>query len=138
MYIPEKVQLSTQILLSPPDDLRFPLLNITYFSAASFPLAFAPLIAKGFGWPKIGFGVEGVNERVGKWLVDLLGSGSEDGVGEGLGKVMEMKAEEKRIRGWVFMDYYDSEEIVVPLLVEGNFRGRKNGEEGWSHSDAMS
>lgn len=46
------------------------MLNITYFSAASFPLAFPPTIAKGFGWPKWGFGVEGVNGRVGKWLLD--------------------------------------------------------------------
>jgi 1-phosphatidylinositol phosphodiesterase len=124
--IPEKTQLSTQVLISPPNDLPFQLLNITYFSAASFPLAFPPLVAKGFGWPKIGLGLEGVNERVGKWLVDLLGSEEEEQEKGG-----KLKTEEKRVRGWAFMDYYDSEEAVVPLLVEGNFRGRQSGEEGW-------
>lgn len=123
LSIPEKTELATQILLPPPNNPPFPVLNITYFSAASFPLAFPPTIAKGFGWPKWGFGVEGVNGRVGKWLLDQLS-------GDGEGK---QGSEDVRIRGWVFMDYYVEPEdgAVVPLLVECNYRGRKKGEEGW-------
>lgn len=38
-----------------------------------------------------------------------------------------------RVRGWVFMDYYDEpvKDILCPLLVEFNFLGRTSGEEGW-------
>ena len=91
------------------------MLNISFFSAASFPLAFPPTIARGFGWPKWGLGVEGVNGRLGKWLLDRF---AQDG-------------ERARIRGWAFMDYYAEPADVVPLLVECNFRGRISGEEGW-------
>jgi 1-phosphatidylinositol phosphodiesterase len=101
------------------------LLNIVFFSAASFPLALPPLIAKGFGWPKWGFGVEGVNERFGKWLVDVLGSEVDKDRDE-----VPVKGEEKRLQGWAMMDYYGSEESVVPLLVEGNFRGNNMFAEG--------
>jgi 1-phosphatidylinositol phosphodiesterase len=48
-------------------------------------------------------------------------------------EVEEEKADEPRIRGWAYMDFYEDpvESGVVPLLVECNFRGRKLGEEGW-------
>lgn len=38
-----------------------------------------------------------------------------------------------RLRGWTFMDFYEDpiKSSIVPLLVEGNFKGRKSGEEGW-------
>jgi 1-phosphatidylinositol phosphodiesterase len=75
LAIPEKVTLSTRILL-PPDDDTNPL-NITYLSAATFPLALPPIVAKGFGWPGV-FGVEGVNARVGKWLLALLAGESDE------------------------------------------------------------
>lgn len=43
------------------------------------------------------------------------------------------QAAEIRIRGWAFVDFYEDpvESGLVPLLVECNFRGRKEGEEGW-------
>lgn len=91
-----------------------PILSITYLSAASFPFAAPPVIAKGFGFPSVGFGFEGVNARAGRWLLDRLVDGcrEEDG---------------PRIRGWVFMDYFlePYEGGIVPLLVECNFRGRE-------------
>lgn len=115
LSIPEKTKLATDILLPPPVDPPTPSLAITFFSASSFPLAFPPTIARGFGWPKIGFGVEGVNARVARWLMNML-----------------EEKEEPRIRGWAFMDFYeDPERALVPLLVECNFRGRLEGEEGW-------
>jgi 1-phosphatidylinositol phosphodiesterase len=133
--IPEKVQLATANLLPPPDALQ-PVLPITYFSAASFPFAFPPTVAKGFGWPKWGLGVEGVNSKLGAWLLDKLGGSAAadasklDEVDE---KQREAIAEESRIRGWTFLDYFSEPEggDLVPLLVECNFRGRKPGEEGW-------
>ena len=101
-----------------------PILGITYFSAAFFPLALPPVIAKGFGWPAWGLGVEGVNSKLGAWLLDKL-AGRPD--------ADKSVLEEPRVRGWTFLDFYSEPEIgnLLPLLVECNFRGRKEGEEGW-------
>lgn len=119
LYIPEKTDLATKILLPPPVDPPTPSLAISFLSASSFPLAFPPTIARGFGWPKLGFGVEGVNARAAKWLMQTLGDGTQD-------------SKEPRIRGWVLMDFYeDPEKALVPLLIESNFRGRVKDEEGW-------
>ncbi|KAF9553828.1 PLC-like phosphodiesterase [Agrocybe pediades] len=139
--IPEKVRLATANLI-PPSDASQPILPITYFSAASFPLAFPPTVAKGFGWPKWGLGIEGVNSRLGAWLLDQLGGSQQSAVqiarsdgceDEKLRENKEAVAEEPRIRGWTFLDYYAEPEggDIVPLLVECNYRGRKSGQEGW-------
>ncbi|KAF9265821.1 PLC-like phosphodiesterase [Marasmius fiardii PR-910] len=139
LFIPEKVKLSTEILL-PPSDPR-PTLSIAFFSASSFPFASPPTIAQGFGWPKLGLGVEGVNSRVGKWLLDTLsncvtGNSSLDkrvhSRSSDESEKTHIQEEEPRVRGWALMDYYNNpEHALVPLLVECNFRGRKVGEEGW-------
>lgn len=144
LYIPEKVALATSILLPPQAPAPMPILSISFLSAASFPLALPPSVAQGFGWPKWGFGVEGVNSRVGKWLLDVLGGGcdvqrpsmykDEEGSGEKDRLVSGGAAgHEPRLRGWVFMDYFNHPENqgLVPLLVECNYRGRVAGEEGW-------
>ncbi|KAF8164017.1 PLC-like phosphodiesterase [Pholiota molesta] len=133
--IPEKVYLATKNLI-PPTDTKQPLLPITYFSAASFPLAFPPTIAQGFGWPKWGIGIEGVNSRLGAWLLDQLGGSIPASDTKAAQKDKEKAisvAEEPRIRGWTFLDYYSQPEDggIIPLLVECNYRGRKKGEEGW-------
>ncbi|KAK7449768.1 hypothetical protein VKT23_013243 [Stygiomarasmius scandens] len=137
LYIPEKVALATEVLLPPPkEDLR-PTLSLTYFSAASFPLATPPTIAQGFGWPKWGLGVEGVNSRVARWVLGVLGGELDSIVGrteEGRTEREKLKisGDEPRIRGWVMLDYYSNPgDGLVPLLIECNFRGRKEGEEGW-------
>ncbi|KIK54535.1 hypothetical protein GYMLUDRAFT_77051 [Collybiopsis luxurians FD-317 M1] len=135
LYIPEKVSLATEFLLPPPNDALRPTLSIVYTSAASFPLAAPKTVAQGFGWPKWGLGVEGVNSRVGKWLLDAL-SGSIDGENDRDIYVDEkresVQINEPRLRGWVLADFYDRpEHSLVDLLVECNFRGRKTGEEGW-------
>jgi 1-phosphatidylinositol phosphodiesterase len=131
LSIPEKFAISTRILLV-NENVPTPRLAITYLSASSFPFALPQTIARGIGWPKIGFGIEGVNEQVGRWLLSLLdgsppaptGKAERDGIREG--------DNEPRIRGWVLMDFYsEPEDSVVPLLVECNFRGRRAGEEGW-------
>ncbi|TFK25821.1 PLC-like phosphodiesterase [Coprinopsis marcescibilis] len=83
LEIPEKVSLSTAVLypnmhiplnfpISQPPDVvpPGPQLNITFLSAAGFPLALPPAIAKGFGWPAWHLGIEGVNSRVARWLIE--------------------------------------------------------------------
>jgi|SRR6267154_2782805 len=119
LSIPEKVALSTNILLA-SRDRPSPTLSISFLSASSIPLAFPPTIARGLGWPQWGVGFEGVNARVGRWLLDQFGECGE-------------KDEGPRIRGWALMDFYDEpiEQSIIPLFVECNFRGRRSGEEGW-------
>lgn len=150
LSIPEKVTLSTRILIppEPPYQPPFPILSISFLSAASFPLAAPSTIARGFGWPNWGFGVEGVNSRVAKWLLDKLSSIAnpaesqsqlpEDNVEKGSPSDEASIGNrgprvEPRVRGWVFMDFYTDpiENGIVPLLVECNYRGRRVGEEGW-------
>ncbi|THH21076.1 hypothetical protein EW146_g418 [Bondarzewia mesenterica] len=118
LSIPEKTQLSTSLLVPPSNDLSNPVLSITYFSASSFPFATPTVVSTGFGWPSFGFGVEGVNSRVGGWLLDALSGTSVDG---------KMNLEDgPRIRAWTLMDFFlePGDAGVVPLLVECNFRGR--------------
>ena len=86
---------------------------LTYFSASNIPWALPQWMA--LGCP----GVDGVNERVGKWLLDLLRDDTEG----------KEKGQQRRVRGWAFMDFCDSE--IVRFLVECNFRWRTHGEEGW-------
>lgn len=105
-----------------------PSLAIAFLSAASLPLALPPTVAKGFGWPKLGFGVEGVNSRFAQWLLNNLAG---DG-GSVTATEKSAVVEDPRIRGWALMDFYDDpESALTPLLVECNFRGRRTGEEGW-------
>ena len=144
LSIPEKVKLSTEILLPPPSPLDEHSLAITYFSASSIPLALPPVVAKGFGWPEWCLGVVGVNERVGTWLTDrLMGKQGVTSIQRRLSEETSSNDNESghdgggresaRLRGWAFIDFYEdpTESSLVPLLVEGNFKGRKWGEEGW-------
>ncbi|KXN82630.1 1-phosphatidylinositol phosphodiesterase [Leucoagaricus sp. SymC.cos] len=160
LSIPEKVALSTRILIPKvhPDDSNLsrrtphyssvytapipyqPPLAISFFSAASFPLSLPPVIARGFGWPKIGLGIEGVNSRVGRWLLGILGGDAPVDLKvkqrreldhEKDDRMISLEAPEPRIRGWVLLDYFDEPSGLVPLLVECNFRGRRPGDEGW-------
>jgi 1-phosphatidylinositol phosphodiesterase len=104
-------------LVTPNDGSMVPTLAISFFSATSFPLALPTTVARGFGWPRAGFGVEGVNSRFGLWLIDAL-SGKlygERGIITPCPKV----------KGWTFMDFFEDPEdcAVIPLLIECNFRG---------------
>ncbi|KAF8061643.1 PLC-like phosphodiesterase [Lyophyllum atratum] len=129
LAIPEKVSLAAQILLPPPNNPPMPTLSITFLSASSFPLAMPPTVAKGFGWPKLGFGIEGVNSRFAQWILNNLA-----GDGETVNPALDEKVlnEDLRIRGWALMDFYNEpESALTPLLVECNYRGRRKGEEGW-------
>ena len=85
--------------------------------------------------------MEGVNTKLGAWLIDKLAGGppvpgdadAEQGEQPSDSEKGSSQIEEPRIRGWTFLDYYSEPGVgnIVPLLVECNFRGRKEGEEGW-------
>ncbi|PCH38410.1 PLC-like phosphodiesterase [Wolfiporia cocos MD-104 SS10] len=137
LSIPEKTDLAAEILLPPADSPPFPTLAISYFSASSVPLAFPPTVARGFGWPRFGLGVEGVNGRLGSWLLRQFSGQTPAFEDEKLASrrhtVLGNITSEVRIRGWTLLDFYrDPEDSgIMPLLVECNYRGRKVGEEGW-------
>jgi hypothetical protein len=78
-------------------------LSVTILSGRRLPWAPARQVAQGV------LGMDGVNGRVGLWLLEGLG--------------------EWRVRGWAAMDYCDVE--VVRVLAECNFKSRLLGEEGW-------
>jgi 1-phosphatidylinositol phosphodiesterase len=97
-----------------------PPLAITFLSASAIPFALPPTIARGFGWPSIGMGVEGVNARFTRWCLRKLAGVDED-----------HRRYDPRIRGWVLVDYFAEPSDMVGLLIELNWRGRVAGEEGW-------
>ncbi|KAI0259923.1 PLC-like phosphodiesterase [Gloeopeniophorella convolvens] len=106
LAIPDKTELSAALLLPPPAGITQPVLSITYFSASSFPFATPTVVSTGFGWPRWGFGVEGVNSRIARFLLGAI-------------------KKNMTLRAWTFMDFFDEPvgSGVVPLLVECNFRG---------------
>lgn len=117
LSIPEKVELATKILVAPDNTPATPTLAISFFSAASIPLALPTTVARGFGWPQAGFGVEGVNSRLGLWLLNVLA-----------GKITGEKGtivSGPKVAGWALMDFFEDPEDrgVVSLLIECNFRG---------------
>lgn len=76
-------------------------LTISYLSAASIPLAPPAILAKGLGWPSWGLGVEGLNSKFTRWLLELMLEG-------------------KRVRGIVPVDFYLEEGDLGELLVVMN------------------
>ena len=106
LSIPEKTELAKALLLPPPPTITQPVLSITYCSAASFPFATPSVAATGFGWPSIGLGIEGINSRIGHFLLTAL-------------------KENTTLCAWTLMDFYDKPvgSGIVPLLIEYNFRG---------------
>ena len=67
----------------------------------------------------MGLGVEGVNSRFCRWLLERLSNKAKD-VAQDDDK---QSPEESTIRGWTFLDFYAEPEgrAVVPLLIEYNF-----------------
>lgn len=109
LSIPEKtLAVQTLLLTQTPLSSHFP---IAFCSAASFPFAMPYHVARGFGFGWAGIGVEGVNSRMGRWLVGRLASGGGGGGKEGTAW----------LKGAVLVDFYRSEETLVDLLVAFNF-----------------
>jgi 1-phosphatidylinositol phosphodiesterase len=138
LAIGEKAKLATMNMI-PPTGLNQPVLPITFFSAVNVPLALPPIVAKGIGWPDWGLGFYGVNTLLGKWLLEEIGTTTcinnrrQMALDRDLEKNEDSFTQEPRIRGWTLLDYYSEpgDSQVVPLLVECNFLGRRDGEEGW-------
>lgn len=117
LVIPEKATLSSSYLLPCPAPRGEKDLAITFTSAFSIPAALPSTIACGFGWPALKLGVEGVNSRIGRWLLGQLGGeaplqdllGQEDwdvvDVEAGQAAANSMVVEEIRLRGWVLTDF---------------------------------
>jgi 1-phosphatidylinositol phosphodiesterase len=128
---------------SPP-----PPLAVSFTSASSFPLALPPTVALGFGitsfrrywWGRL-LGWAGVNERLRGWVqlhlqrvrtleLERQREGRRatpekvppalDGENEKADTHSEGPDLEK-IRGWVLVDYVDSPNDLLPLLVECNY-----------------
>ncbi|EJU05834.1 PLC-like phosphodiesterase [Dacryopinax primogenitus] len=102
-------------------------LSITFFSAATFPLALPQTVALGFGWPQWNLGVEGVNARFGRWLLEKMAGDNVFPMNSGQPRAGQTDSE-KRLSGWTLLDFYEwplLEAGIVPLLVELNFIGRK-------------
>lgn len=115
LYIPEKTERAIQNLLPASTSSATPMLAISFFSASSFPLASPSTVARGIGWPQSGAGVEGVNGRLARRLMDMLSDEAE---------CAKSTSEVPHLRGWALLDYYeDPEPALVPLLVEFNFLG---------------
>jgi 1-phosphatidylinositol phosphodiesterase len=126
LSIPEKVARATGVLL--PPTCPQPTLSITYFSAASFPFALPPTIARGFGWPALGLGVEGVNIRVARWLLDVL-TGTEEK------RIQNVKAKRRRPR-WLREHHEGLEPIPseVNLSVDVGEKGMQEFEQDVTRS----
>jgi 1-phosphatidylinositol phosphodiesterase len=77
----------------------------------------------------VGLGFEGVNSRVTKWLLDQFG---EDDSATSTPEKTSAVLADPRLRGWAMIDFYsDPDQMLLALLVECNYHGRKAGEEGW-------
>ena len=115
------------MLLPPAGGYTQPTLNIAFFSAASFPLALPPVVAKGFGWPAWHLGVEGINTRLGHWLLDQLAASvttcTSTSISTNAGTDNSQSQSQSQIpRGWVFMDFFTTPGGLAPLLIECSFR----------------
>ncbi|WVF70752.1 hypothetical protein IAT40_005546 [Kwoniella sp. CBS 6097] len=130
LQIPEKLQAITSHL--EPTTTRVPSnsltnavhtpLTLSYTSASYFPLSLPTIIAKGFGFPSWGLGVEGINTRFCRYLLGLI-------------------RDEKKIRATVAMDFYrqcgsSGGNDLAGLLVLMNFTGTGSGSGSGSDEDS--
>ncbi|KAK8865752.1 hypothetical protein IAR55_000899 [Kwoniella newhampshirensis] len=109
LSIPEKYEAIINHLtptLTPPISPHPPF-TLSFTSASYFPLSFPTVIAKGLGFPSWGFGVEGINSRLCRWLLECMAAG-----------------EGKRVRGCLPIDFYRQcagDEGLAGMLVQMNF-----------------
>ena len=133
LSIPEKAQLSTAVLT--PQSPPVKTLNITYLSARHLPSAPPRIVARGIGWPRWRLGIEGVNARVCRWLLQQLVGGEDTSLGgnERMKNDDSVRVNPTVIRGWALMDFFagPKNSPVVPLFVEFNFIGRGKGHSGF-------
>jgi 1-phosphatidylinositol phosphodiesterase len=144
LSIPEKAKVAVEMLHPKPAPKGKQDLAITFLSAARIPFALPSTVACGFGWSRFMLGVEGVNSRVGTWLLRQLAGG--DDVGEKKPQLLrpqgadtqetlidedesgtsekkpDRPTDNNRLRGWVLMDFIrDPCNLgIIPLLIEFN------------------
>ncbi|CED82869.1 E, plc [Phaffia rhodozyma] len=103
---------------------------LVFCSASSFPLAFPVTVARGFGWPRWGLGVQGVNDRMVGWLVERLAAGAsrlntkpkeKEKEERNMTANDDRKQSSQMIRGWILFDFYRSPDILVDTVVALNF-----------------
>ncbi|OWZ61295.1 hypothetical protein AYX15_06480 [Cryptococcus neoformans] len=107
LEIPKKFQVIVRYLepTLQPSPTYSPPFTLCYTTASYFPLSLPTIIAKGFGWPNWGLGIEGINARMCRVLLEWMADG-------------------KRVRGCVPMDFYRQcagKEGLAALLVQMNF-----------------
>lgn len=104
LSIPEKFDVLIDHLLPAITASANPPLTLSFSSASYFPLSCPTTIAKGFGWPSWGLGIEGMNSRLTRWLLERI-------------------VQSEKVRACVPMDFYRQEGWPGELLVLMNFLG---------------
>ncbi|KAG8831483.1 hypothetical protein FRC17_003102 [Serendipita sp. 399] len=147
LSIPEKFEVAVEMLYPRPAPNGKSDLSITFLSASRVPFALPSTVACGFGWSSLYLGIEGVNSRVGKWLLGQLGGVDGNDVAPGEPKqawtysdeergwsqstLVDLKSasgssirikdsdrKEPRLRGWVLMDFLlDPHELGIVPLL---------------------
>jgi 1-phosphatidylinositol phosphodiesterase len=109
LSIPEKYDVLIDHLLPTLTASANPTLTLSFSSASYFPLSCPTTIAKGFGWPSWGLGIEGMNSRLTRWLLERVVGG-------------------EQVRACVPMDFYRQEGWPGEILVLMNFldKGKEN------------
>ncbi|WWC86044.1 uncharacterized protein L201_000915 [Kwoniella dendrophila CBS 6074] len=115
LEIPEKFDTITNHLLpavrQPTSSIiSDPTFTLSFLSASYFPLSLPTIIAKGFGFPSWGLGIEGINSRMMKWLLDKYLKG-------------------EKVNACLLIDFYrqyggnDIDNGLAELLIQMNFTG---------------
>lgn len=104
LSIPEKFDVLINHLSPTLTASAQPQLTLSFSSASYFPLSCPTTIAKGFGWPSWGLGIEGMNSRLTRWLLEQI-------------------AEGQKVKACLPMDFYRQEGWPGELLVLMNFLG---------------
>lgn len=118
LTIPEKTYaVQSRLLIESPKEKH---VALAFCSASAFPLACPVYVARGFGFGRGWFGVEGVNGRMGRWLAGRLAATATSTKQVEGGEEKETGGSE-RLSGWVLFDFYRSEPGLVELLLAFNF-----------------
>lgn len=128
LAIPEKFSLATEILSHLSSTVSSPSLSISFLSASSFPFALPSMVAKGVGLPRVG--IEGMNTRFARFLLDHLAEGQTCTNAAPHDKAHGFEggdgSPDITLSGWVLMDFYTQPNVdLAPLLVECNHRQRR-------------
>lgn len=119
----EKFDLVTSLLTSTGSDPS--VLSIDFCNGSSFPLAFPPAVAKGWGVGTKCAHVKGINERLHDLLVERVllpqtASGQQNQA-QGTDQAQQERVGAKAVFAIDFYEFPSDAPSLVPLLVEANF-----------------